>query len=63
MLVLSRKNNESVMIGDNVMVTVIGMDRGKVRLGFTAPHDVVIDRYEVHVAKAAEFTPPELAAV
>ncbi len=41
----------------------IGLDRGKVRLGFTAPRDVVIDRYEVLVAKAAVFTPPELAAV
>ena len=58
MLVLSRKNNESVMIGDNVMVTVIGLDRGKVRLGFVAPCDVEINRLEVHRAKHVDFEVP-----
>lgn len=50
MLVLSRKKNESIIINDNVVVTVIEIRGAKVRLGFDAPKDVPIHRREVYDA-------------
>ena len=50
MLVLSRKTNESIIINDNIIVTVIEIRGGKVRLGFDAPKDVPIHRREVYDA-------------
>jgi carbon storage regulator len=47
MLVLSRKLNESIMIGDKVTVTVLKVDRNSVRLGIEAPPDVPIFRQEL----------------
>ena len=48
MLVLTRKVGENIIIGDNIRVTIISLDRGKVRLGVDAPRDVAVDRQEVH---------------
>ncbi len=50
MLVLSRKKDESCMIGDEVEVTVIDVRGDKVRLGFTAPKSITIHRREVYDA-------------
>jgi carbon storage regulator len=50
MLVLSRKKNESIVINDNIVVTVIDIRGDKVRLGFEAPNDVPIHRREVYEA-------------
>lgn len=47
MLVLGRKVDESILIGDNVRVMVVGIDRGQVRLGIDAPKDVLILREEL----------------
>lgn len=47
MLVLSRKKEEGVMIGDNVRVRIVEIRGDKVRLGFDAPDDVTIHRDEV----------------
>ena len=48
MLVLSRKHNESVMIGDNIRITIVRIrSDGKISLGFEAPKDVVILRQEI----------------
>lgn len=47
MLVLSRRKDERVVIGDNVVVTVIEIRGDRVRLGFEAPAEVVINREEV----------------
>lgn len=47
MLVLSRKKNERVRIGDEVTLTVVDIRGDKVRIGFDAPDDVRIDREEV----------------
>ena len=47
MLVLSRKRNESVVINDQIVVTVIEVRGDKVRLGIQAPRDVPIHRSEV----------------
>lgn len=50
MLVLSRKEGESVVIGDDITVTVVEMRNGKVRLGFDAPREVSVHRREVWIA-------------
>lgn len=47
MLILSRRVGESLKIGDNVTVTVLGYERGQVRIGVTAPKDVRVDREEI----------------
>ena len=47
MLVLSRKKNESIIINDNVVVTVIDVRGDKVRIGIEAPRDVSVHRQEV----------------
>lgn len=47
MLVLLRKQNESIVIGDNIVVTVLSVKGGTVKLGFTAPNDVRIVRTEL----------------
>ena len=46
MLVLSRKQGEQVVIGDNLRLTVVAIRGNSVRLGFTAPADVLIRREE-----------------
>jgi carbon storage regulator len=48
MLVLTRKVGESIVIEGGITVTVISIDRGKIRLGITAPPEVRVDREEVY---------------
>jgi len=50
MLVLSRKKNESIIINDNITITVIEIRGDKVRLGIEAPKDVTVHRREVYEA-------------
>ncbi|MCS7023023.1 MAG: carbon storage regulator CsrA [Gemmataceae bacterium] len=50
MLVLSRKKNESVIINNDIVITVIEIRGDKVRLGIVAPKDVPVHREEVYVA-------------
>lgn len=52
MLVLSRKKNESIVIGGNVTVTIVEVRGDKVRLGIEAPSDVTVHRLEVAEAIA-----------
>jgi carbon storage regulator len=52
MLVLSRKLGEKIFIGDNICITVVDIDRGKIRLGIEAPRDVSIYRQELLPAGA-----------
>ena len=51
MLVLSRLRDESVMIGDDVEVKVVDIRGDKVRLGFSAPNWIAVDRKEVFLQK------------
>lgn len=51
MLVLSRKVAEDIVIGSNIRLKIIKVDGNKVRIGITAPPDVVVDRQEVHDRK------------
>ncbi|MEK6327205.1 MAG: carbon storage regulator CsrA [Actinomycetota bacterium] len=50
MLVLTRKTNQSIMIGDAVEVSVLAVSRDKIRLGITAPRDVPVFRKEVYLS-------------
>ena len=50
MLVLSRKKNEQIVIGDNIVVTLVEVRRAHVRLGIEAPRDVPVHRKEVYEA-------------
>ena len=49
MLVLSRKRSESIVIGDDIEVTVLSTSGEKVRLGIRAPRDVPVFRKEVYL--------------
>ena len=50
MLILSRKLNEQIVIGDQVVVTVVAIRGGNVRLGIEAPSNVPVHRKEIHDA-------------
>ncbi len=50
MLVLSRQRDETIIIGDNIEVTVVDIRGDKVRLGITAPKDISVHRKEVYEA-------------
>ena len=65
MLVLSRKKNESIVINNDVTVTVVEIRGDKVRLGIVAPKEVPVHRQEVYDAihgKRAADTPTAAVA-
>ena len=47
MLVLTRKTNQSIMIGDDIEITVLSVSGDKVRIGIEAPRDISVFRREV----------------
>ena len=47
MLILTRKLGESIVIGDNMKVTITDIKNGQIKLGITAPKDVTVNREEV----------------
>jgi len=59
MLVLSRKKNESIIINDHIVVTVVEIRGDKVRLGIDAPKDVSVHRREVYEAIQSQAAPRE----
>jgi carbon storage regulator len=66
MLVLSRKKNESIVINNDITVTVVEIRGDKVRLGIVAPKEVPVHRQEVfdaiHGKQAADAKVPAAAA-
>jgi carbon storage regulator len=50
MLVLSREKDESIMIGDDVEITIVDVRGNKVRLGINAPREVSVHRKEIYLA-------------
>ncbi len=69
MLVLSRQRDQTIMIGDNIEITVVDIRGDKVRLGITAPGQISVHRKEVYEAikrenrAAAAVTPDDIAQV
>ncbi len=65
MLVLSRHRDESIMIGDDIVITIVDIRGDKVRLGIDAPQDIPVHRQEVYDAiqrenrKASQIQPKE----
>ena len=47
MLILMRRPGEAICIGENITVTVVGLERNRVRIGINAPRNVVVDREEI----------------
>ncbi|MCK4870163.1 MAG: carbon storage regulator [Gammaproteobacteria bacterium] len=60
MLVLTRKQNESIVIGENgeIVVTLLQGCVGNIRIGIEAPKDVAVDRKEIFERKQAERNRP-----
>jgi carbon storage regulator len=50
MLVLSRQRDESIIIGDNVVITIVDIRGDKVKLGIEAPREISVHRQEVYEA-------------
>ncbi len=69
MLVLSRQRDETIMIGDNIEVTVVDIRGDKVRLGINAPKEISVHRKEVYDAvrrenrAAAQVKPEDLSGL
>lgn len=53
-LVLTRRLNETIIIGDDIRVTVTEIQGGQVKLAIEAPHSVCVDREEIRIRKDAE---------
>jgi carbon storage regulator len=69
MLVLSRQRDETIMIGDDIEITVVDIRGDKVRLGIQAPKEVTVHRKEVYEAirrenrAAAQVKPEDLSGL
>lgn len=50
MLVLTRKTNQSIMIGDEIEISVLAISKDKIRLGIGAPRDIPVYRKEVYLS-------------
>ena len=57
MLILMRKPGETICIGDDITITVIGLERNRVRIGIKAPRTVVVDREEIAAKKRQGLEP------
>jgi carbon storage regulator len=69
MLVLSRQRDESIMIGDNIVITIVDIRGDKVRLGINAPTEIPVHRQEVYEAiqrenlRASQLEPKDTRAL
>ena len=48
MLILTRKVNESLVVGDDIKLTVLGIKGGQIRIGISAPREVAVHRQEIY---------------
>ncbi len=69
MLVLSRQRDESIIIGDNIVVTLVDIRGDKVRLGIQAPTEIPVHRREVYEAiqrenqRASQLQPKDVQSL
>ena len=59
MLILTRRVGESLMVGDDITVTVLGVKGNQVRIGVSAPRDVAVHREEIYHRIQGDEKPPE----
>jgi carbon storage regulator len=59
MLIVTRRKNESIIIGENIVATVIEIRDGQVRLGIEAPKEMAIHRLEIYEAIKRGDVPKE----
>jgi carbon storage regulator len=63
MLVLTRRINEEIIIGEDITITVVAVQGEKVRLGISAPESVRVDRREIHDRRARGIPAPRPRAI
>jgi carbon storage regulator len=61
MLVLTRRLNEEIVIGEDITITVVAVQGEKVRLGISAPESVRVDRREIHERRGRRIPEPRRA--
>jgi carbon storage regulator len=61
MLVLSRKLGEKIVIGDNIVVTIVKIDRNQIRIGIEAPPEVPVYREEIAPQRTRKLSLPGAA--
>ena len=62
MLILMRRPGEAIHIGQNIVITLISLERNRARIGIEAPREIIVDREEVVEKKRIENQPPADAA-
>ena len=60
MLILTRKVGQTLMVGDDVTVTIVGVKANQVRIGIDAPKDVIVHREEIYERIRSEQDPMPL---
>jgi carbon storage regulator len=63
MLVLSRRLGETIVIGNGIIVTIIGIHGNQVKIGIAAPQDVTVHREEVYLRIQAELSNSRPSAI
>lgn len=63
MLVLSRKKDQSIMVGDNIEITVIAIEGDQIKLGINAPRSIEIQRKEIYLSIQEENTNASHASI
>lgn len=58
MLILTRRPGETIKIGSTVAVTVLAVNGNQVRIGISAPKNIVVDREEISERRARDGIPP-----
>ncbi len=59
MLVVSRRRKESIVIGNDIAITVTSIQGDKVKLGISAPHDITVHRLEIWLQIRREKVTPD----